>query len=446
MPVRKMRAKKFLQYPPKTLAVAFFAMIILGSILLALPFSSNHGVAYIDALFTATSAICVTGLTTVSTAATWTPIGKGIILALIQIGGWGVMTMATMISMFLGHQIGLSSRRILQSTFNEPALKGMVRMLRYILFSSLFVEGIGALLLSWVLVPHYGVTKGIVYAIFHSISSYCNAGFDLFGDSLYPFRENPWILLIISTLIILGGLGFSVYYAIKMRFSEKKRLTLHAKVVLLFTFALLLIGTVLFYVLEYDNPLTIGTLLPRDRWINAFFQSVTTRTAGYYAIRQEALRETSALISMILMFIGGSPASTAGGIKTTTFVLLIMTMWSELRGRQDVNIFHRRIPTTAVRQAISIIIIGIIWIVLITFILMAVYKIDTVTAFYEVFSAFGTVGLTRSLTDKLRFFGKCLIMLTMYLGRLGPLTMGYAFAMKKQTPPYREVEEQILIG
>lgn len=446
MVIRKLRKRKFLQNPPKTLAAAFFAMILLGSFLLVLPFSSAHGVSYIDALFTATSAVCVTGLTTVTTATTWTPIGKGIILALIQIGGWGVMTMATMISMFLGHHIGLSSRRILQSTFNEPALKGMVRMLRYILFSSLLIESIGAFLLSWVLIPQYGIERGIAYSIFHSISSYCNAGFDLFGDSLYPFRDNPWVLLVISMLIILGGIGFSVYYAVRMRITKKKRLTLHAKLVLLVTGSLLLIGTVLFYFLERNNPMTLGSMSTGEKWLNAFFQSVTTRTAGYYAIRQSALRETSALVSMLLMFIGGSPASTAGGIKTTTFVLLVMTMWSELRGRADVNIFRRRIPTPLIRQALSIIIIALIWIFFATFLLMILYQADSITAFFEVFSAFGTVGLTRGLTEKFELFGKCLIILTMYLGRIGPLTMGYAFAKKKLSPPYREVEEQILIG
>ncbi len=441
------RLKYFTSNPPRMLAGGFFIFIFLGSILLSLPFSSvGTRPKYLDALFTSTSAVCVTGLTTLNTSLSWSPFGKTVILILIQIGGWGVVTIAALVAMALGRTIGLNDRISIQTQMNEKNLNGMVRLIRYILVSSLLIEGVGALLLSIRFIPEFGVLKGIFYGVFHSISAYCNAGFDLFGDSLLGFQKDYFVLLTISFLIITGGLGFSVYASIMMYFRKKKRLNIHAKVVLVSTIILLTTGTVLFFFLEEKNPGTMKYLSGSEKLLNSFFHSVTLRTAGFNSIAVETLKESSSVLSMALMFIGGCPAGTAGGIKTTTFALLILTMWTELKGEGDVIIFQRRISPSNIRQALSIIIIGLIWIFVATFILLVTENTTSREAFFEIFSAFGTVGITMGLTPRLSIVGKIVVILTMFTGRVGTLTMGYAFAKKKKIKSYRELEENIMIG
>lgn len=414
---------------------------------MSLPISQNATkVPYIDCLFTATSSVCVTGLVTVATYSTWSFFGKLIIIILIQMGGLGFMTFATLIALVMGRRITLKDRLIIKEQTNSIDMQGMVKLIRYILISTFTIETIGAFLLMTKFVPMYGF-KGIFYSFFHSISAFCNAGFDILGpNSLIDINTNFFILLVIGLLIVIGGIGFNVILDILHNGFDFKKFSLHSKIVLTTTVLMLSITSVLIFAMEFFNPETIGNLSLTDKISNSVFQAVTLRTAGFSAINQSKLLDSSSVLSILNMFIGGSPAGTAGGIKTTTFALLIIVALSEIKGQEDVEVFNRRIRFSQVKKALAIITLSMVWVIYVTFAILVIDKAKYLDVVYEVVSAFGTVGLTRSLTPTLNIISKILIISTMYIGRVGSLTILFALSNTKNKKAYKEAHENIIIG
>ncbi|MDU4208901.1 MAG: TrkH family potassium uptake protein [Finegoldia magna] len=440
--------KKYLEdNPPLVLILSFLFLIVVGSLLLSLPISQNATkVPYIDCLFTATSSVCVTGLVTVATYSTWSFFGKLIIIILIQMGGLGFMTFATLIALVMGRRITLKDRLIIKEQTNSIDMQGMVKLIRYILISTFTIETIGAFLLMTKFVPMYGF-KGIFYSFFHSISAFCNAGFDILGpNSLIDINTNFFILLVIGLLIVIGGIGFNVILDILHNGFDFKKFSLHSKIVLTTTVLMLSITSVLIFAMEFLNPETIGNLSLTDKISNSVFQAVTLRTAGFSAIDQSKLLDSSSVLSILNMFIGGSPAGTAGGIKTTTFALLIIVALSEIKGQEDVEVFNRRIRFSQVKKALAIITLSMVWVIFVTFAILVIDKAKYLDVVYEVVSAFGTVGLTRSLTPTLNIISKILIISTMYIGRVGSLTILFALSNTKNKKAYKEAHENIIIG
>ena len=425
------------------IALGFLAMIIVGAILLTLPAASVSGEStpFVDALFTATSASCVTGLVTVTTAEHWSYFGQAVILFMIQFGGLGVVSFTTFLLIFLGKRINIKQRLLIQEAYSFDTMTGLVRMVIKMMKGTLIVEGVGAVLYMLVFIPDYGL-KGIWMSIFTSISAFCNAGLDLIGgQSLTPYVGNPVINMVTMALIVIGGIGFLVWWDIiglvkklrarAMGFKQAVReLSLHTKVVLIFTIGLIVIGAVLVFCIEYTNPKTLGPLGLGSKIWASFFQSVTLRTAGFLTIDQGVLRNGTLLMGILWMFIGGSPGGTAGGVKTMTIALLVVAVVSMLKGREDVEIGGRRISYQLVTKGISVIIIQLgLWIVS-TFLVCAVESnFSFIQILYETTSALGTVGLTMGITPSLSVIGKILIALTMYLGRIGPITLAMAFNM-----------------
>lgn len=429
----------------------FAVIILVGTILLTLPISSNDGksVGFINALFTATSATCVTGLVVVNTASHWTVFGKVVIILLIQIGGLGVMSMTALISFFIGKKISLKTRLLIMEERNVDELQGVVRLTKNILLFTFGVELIGAILFSFVFIKDYGVGRGIAYSVFHAISSFCNAGFDIIGNSMVNYVDNPIITLAACGLIVTGGIGYYVFWDIyaSKRF---KMLTLHSKLVLIITGILLLGGTVLMFLLEHDNPGTMGNLSLSGKINASIFQAVNPRTAGYNSVPLENLRMSTVAISVVLMFIGGSPASTAGGIKTTTIGVLIISFYNLVRGKEDVEIYGRRITTETTIRASAILILSMILITACSIILSITEEntgYDFLEIVYETVSAFSTVGLTRGITPLLSNAGKIILSMMMYIGRVGPMTVAYAFLRRqKYIGNYTYPEGKIIIG
>ncbi|HAQ41309.1 MAG TPA: Trk family potassium uptake protein [Clostridiales bacterium] len=429
----------------------FATIVLTGALLLVLPLASQDGqsVGIVNALFTATSATCVTGLVVVNTAAHWTVFGKVIILILIQIGGLGVMTMTAMISFFIGKRISLKTRVLIMEERNADELQGVVRLTKNILFYTFGVELAGALLFSFVFIRDYGFVRGIGYSIFHAISSFCNAGFDLIGNSMINYVDNPVITLAVCGLIVVGGIGFYVFWDIYAS-RNFHMLTLHSKLVLIVTVFLLVGGTVLMFALEHDNPGTMGNLDMSGKINASIFQAVNPRTAGYNSVPLEKLRMSTAAITVVLMFIGGSPASTAGGIKTTTFAVLVISFHNMFRGKRDYEVFERRIMPEMTLKAAAILMISLM-LVLATSIILSVTEeaagYDYLDILYETVSAFATVGLTRGLTPYLSSAGKIILSVVMFIGRVGPMTVAFAFLRQnKNIGNYTYPEGKVIIG
>ena len=437
--------------PAEMLIYGFALVILLGAILLTLPMASASGTSggFINALFTATSAVCVTGLVVVDTGTFWSVFGKVVIILLIQIGGLGFMSLTTMFFVLAGKRITIKDRLLIQSSVNMDSLSGVVKFTKYIFFSSLIIETVGALLLALVFIPEYGFLRGTAYSFFHSISAFCNAGFDLFGNysSLTKYVGN----FVIGGLIILGGLGFAVTSDI-INIRKFEKMTMHAKLALTVTGVLLIIGFVLFFVFEYNNPMTMGKLSFPEKLLAAAFQSITPRTAGYNTIDIAALTTPSLFLTMLFMFIGASPGSTGGGVKTTTFAIIMMTVVSVLHGRKDVVAFKRSIMGPAIRRSISVIVIALGIVIFMIFVLLCTEpEASFETVVFEVLSAFGTVGLTTGLTPHLSTAGKIAISLTMFVGRLGPLTVAYAISRsekraRENVGNFKLPEGNIMIG
>ncbi len=430
------------------LALGFLIVIIMGAIILSLPISSKSGepTNFLDAIFTSTSAVCVTGLITLNTSTHWSTFGQTVIMTLIEIGGLGFMSFAVLISLILGKKITLRERLVMQEAMNTFSIQGLVRMVKYVLIFTVSVQFFGALLLSTQFVPEYGISKGVFYSIFHSISAFCNAGFDLFGTSLVGYSNNTVVILVISALIIIGGLGFTVLLEL-YNFKGIKKLTLHAKLVIITTVILLLGGTILMLLFEYSNPQTIADMNIKDKLLNSFFASVSPRTAGFNSVSTSGMTLASKILTVILMLIGGSPGSTAGGLKTVTCGILVLTVISLIRGREDVECFGRRFTKELVIKAFTIVFIGVSLVIGVTMILSYTEAgASFIDLLYESASALGTVGLTLDLTPNLSSVGKILIMIMMYLGRVGPITVMLALTRKRKKSGYKYPEGKILIG
>lgn len=442
--------KKIKFTPVQILAIGFALVIITGAILLALPISAADGrhTPFVDCLFVSTSATCVTGLITVDTGTHWSYFGKTVIMCLIETGGLGFMSFATLIALILGKRITLKNRLVMQEALNSFDMQGLVKMSKYVLTFTLCVEGMGALLLSTQFIPEFGLGKGIYYSVFHSISAFCNAGIDLFGNfrSLTPYAENSVIILTIGALIVTGGLGFFVWQEIYCCKSLKK-LTLHSKLVIIVTSILIFGGAFLMFLFEMNNPATIKNMSLKGKMLSSLFASITPRTAGFNSISTSDMSPAGRFLTIILMFIGGSPGSTAGGIKTTTAGLLVMTVISVVKGREDTEILGRRIGKDIVYKGLSISAIALCLVITVTMVLsLTESNASFEVLLYETTSAFGTVGLTQGITPKLSFIGKLIISFTMYCGRVGPLSIAMALTKKAGNTLVRYPEDKILVG
>jgi trk system potassium uptake protein len=437
--------------PVQVLALGFAGMILLGGILLTLPISSASGqvTPFIDAIFTATSAACVTGLVVFDTGTYWSIFGQIVILLLVQTGGLGFMAFATFFAILLGKRISLKERLIMQEAYNAFNIQGMVKLMIYILGTTLAIEGIGAIILASQFIPIYGWGKGIYFGIFHSVTSFCNAGFDLIGDfnSLVPFAENPVIILTTGALIIIGGLGFAVIAEL-INIKENKRLSLHTKVVLTASAILIVVGAVLFFCFEFANPRTMGPLSIKGKLISSLFASITPRTAGFNSISTTDMTIAGQFLTMILMFIGAGSGSTGGGIKVSTAALLFMTVVAVVDGREETEMYKKRVNRALVNRALAITTISAMLVGVVTMLLAITQYGLFIQFLYEATSAFATVGLTLGFTTEMDSTGKAIIAITMYAGRVGPLTLTLALAHKQNTASsaIRYPEDKILVG
>lgn len=422
----------------QVIGLGFLILIFIGSILLSLPIASADGswTPYIDALFTATSSSCVTGLVTVVTAHHWSFFGQLVILIMIQMGGLGVVSFTTLLLIIAGKRIKMKERILIQEAYGYDTLTGLVRMVKKMIKGSLIVEGIGALLYTIVYIPRYGFLKGIWVSVFTSVSAFCNAGMDLIGaDSMMGYVDHPLMNLVTMGLIIVGGLGFIVWWDIIAMFrrvhKEKmslrmswRRMTLHSKLVITVTSTLIVVGAVLFFALEHNNPLTMGNLSLGGKIWASIFQSVTLRTAGFASIDQSELTSASVLLGCVYMFIGGSPGGTAGGVKTTTIALLAYAVLAIISGKDDVELGRRRIRISNVMKGLCVVLLQVVFLIVSAF-SMCVFEpgLTISEIMYETFSALGTVGLSLGVTEGLSMAGKLVIIGSMYFGRLGPITV-----------------------
>lgn len=437
----------------KIIAIAFAAIIFLGACLLNFPAASRSGESsgFLTALFTATSATCVTGLVVQDTWLQWSGFGQCVILFLIQVGGLGFMSAATLLVFLLRKRIGLKQRLVMAQALSISDMDGIVRLQKTVLVGSFLVEGIGALILFARFLPEYGLGNALRWSVFHSVSAFCNAGFDIFGvlqpdAGLILFQSDPVVLLTLCCLIVIGGLGFLVWQEVQQKRSFR-RLSVYARLVLLTTFALIVVGWIILCLLEWDNPRTLGPMSVGDKLLNGLFQSVTLRTAGFASIDQAGLTEGGKAVSIVWMLIGGSSGSTAGGLKTVSFVVLILFMAARARGRESVCVFRRTIPQGQVLDAMTI---GIILIFLAIFggiFISSTSDVSVTDGVFEAVSALATVGLTAGATRVMSVPAKLLIILYMYFGRVGVLTISLGFlAGNRAEERYRYAETKLLIG
>lgn len=443
------------------IAAGFLGTILLGGVLLYLPVCNTKPIQFIDALFTSTSAVCVTGLVTIVPATQFTVLGKGILLVLIQIGGLGVIACTFSFFLILKKKITLRERIIIQETYNMDTLSGLVKFLIKIIKGTFIVEGVGAILFSFQFVREYGLVEGVCYSIFHSVSAFCNAGIDILGNgSFTKYAANSLINFTTMSLIVIGGIGFTVWGDVlknvfedfgKEGYSVKKiftKLTLHSKITISMTIALILLGTVSFFVLEYANPETFGAMTFGEKLMASGFHSVSTRTAGFATVSQSGLTNGSKLITCLLMFVGGSPAGTAGGVKTTTVAMLILACRSVIKGGRDTECFGRRIAEDNIRTGLAVIILSMGFLITGTVIVSVLEPdVEFMRVLYETTSAMGTVGLSADLTPQLETASKYVIMMLMYIGRIGPVTMALIFGKGHTKDRVRELpEKRILVG
>lgn len=442
--------------PTQIMVSGFAAIIVIGALLLTLPIASQSGenIGLLNALFTATSAVFVTGLVMVDTATYWSLFGQIVIITLIQIGGLGFMTVATMFSLMARKKIQLRERLLIQESLNQADLSGLVRLTRFVLIITITIEGIGALVLSTVFIPQFGLSKGIWYSVFHAISAFCNAGFDLMGSVSGPFTSlnsyvnNFTVSMTVCALIVLGGLGFPVVLDIvrKRRFSK---LNVHSKVVLFSTATLIFVGALFIFLIEFNQKATMADLPLKGKVLSAIFQSVTARTAGFNTLDLATLRESSVFVMIILMFIGASPASTGGGIKTTTLAVLIITVRSFLSGKSDIEAFERRLAPSTIKKSLGIFVISISAVIFGTLIISITQPNFTlVQSAFEVTSALATVGSSLAGTPNLNALGKIIIIIFMFMGRVGSLTLFMAILSggRRKSQPIRYAEGKIMVG
>ena len=435
------------------IAIVFALLIALGTALLMLPISSRSGVScgFRPALFTATSATCVTGLSLFDTYTQWSGFGQTVIICLIQIGGLGFMSVATMVVFLLRRKVGLKQRLLMAQALSLNDMEGVVRLQKWVIFGSFSIEAVGALILTLRFLPEYGFATALKWGVFHSISAFCNAGFDIFGcitpgASLIEFNSDPVVLLTLGALVVIGGLGFLVWQEIATvrRF---KKMTVYTKLVLVTSLVLLLVGTAAFAALEWNNPETIGNMSVGDKLLNSFFQSITVRTAGFAAVDQAGLTEAGKGVSIALMLVGGSSGSTAGGVKTVTMMVLLLFIWSRARGKRSVCVYRRTIAPSHVMNAMTIVAIVVGLAVFGSIFICATSPVGFTNALYESISALATVGLTAGVTGSLSIAAQILIIVFMYFGRVGVLTISLGFLMGTEAEErFQYAQTDVLIG
>ncbi len=430
----------------------FLGVILIGSILLMLPFSSTtrQWTGFLEALFTATSAVCVTGLIVFDTATHWSVFGQVIILLLIQIGGMGVVTVAVAIATISGRKIGLMQRSAMQEAISAPKIGGIVKLTGFILKTTLLIEAIGAVLMAPVFCRDFGVKKGIWYAVFHSISAFCNAGFDLMGvnrpfSSLVGYQANFVINIVIMLLIIIGGIGFLTWVDIKYHKKKIKKYRMQSKVILAMTFILIVVPAIFFFVFEFSRDvwteLSFG-----EKLLGSVFQAVTPRTAGFNTVDLTLFSEAGQIIIVLLMLIGGSPGSTAGGMKTTTAAVLILTMFAVFKKKESTNCFGRRIADETIKHASAILLMYLLLFLTGAVCISVIEGLPIITCLFETASAIGTVGLTLGITPKLGIISKIILIILMFFGRVGGLTLAFATFSDRQSNGSKLPKEKITVG
>lgn len=450
---KKVRRRKVSMSATKLVALCFLGIILLGTGLLMLPVSSRSGepCQFLPALFTATSATCVTGLTPFDTWTQWSGFGQVVLLCLIEIGGLGFMSAATLVIFLFRRKVGLRQRMLIAQALSLNEMDGVVRLQRMVIFGSLGFEAAGALILTLWFWPQYGFVRALRWGVFHSISAFCNAGFDIFGSmepgaSLLLFQNDPVVLLTLGALVVLGGLGFLVWQDIAEKRSWKK-LSVYSRLVLLATASLIGTGWFFICLLEWNNPKTLGNLSVGSKLLGGLFQSITLRTAGFDAINQAGLTQGGKAVSMVLMLIGGSSGSTAGGLKTVTFLVVLLFIWARARGRSNVSAFCRTIPQEQALNAMTISLIMVLLSVLGGIFVCATSPVSFTDGLFEAISALATVGLTAGATGLLSVPAKILIIIFMYFGRVGVLTISLGFLMGNQAVErFRYAETSLLIG
>lgn len=444
------RGPRVLRRPAQYVVAGFAAATLVGAGLLMLPAASTSGrtTGFVDAWFTATSAVCVTGLAVVDTGAHWSGFGEAVILALIQVGGLGVMTLSALIVVGLARRLGLRQRLIAAAATGTPQLGEVRSILRGVALVTVSVEAVvaAALTLRFATAYDLGLGRALWEGAFHAVSAFNNAGFGLRSDNLVPFRDDPVVLLLVAAAIVVGGLGFPVWVQIARRPREPRRWNLHTKLTVATTLGLILVGWLAIGALEWTNPATLGSMDAGGSVLNGLFASVTPRTAGFNALDYGAMREESRLVTEALMFIGGGSGSTAGGIKVTTAAVLAFVIWSELRGDPDVTLFRRRIPTQAQRQALTVALLAVVLVAgaVLALLRLTAHSLDALL--FEAVSALGTVGLSTGITPGLPDPAKVLLVGLMLLGRVGPPTLFAALVSREGERLYRHPEERPIIG
>ncbi|WP_021169978.1 Ktr system potassium uptake protein B [Sporomusa ovata DSM 2662] len=438
--------------PYQILVLGFAGLILSGTLLLMLPIAAvaGTGLPFIDALFTATSAVCVTGLVVVDTGTYFSLFGQLVIISLIQAGGLGIMAMSTLMAILIGKKINLRQRLVMQEALNQFTIAGVVRLTQYIIKVTLLIEFIGGTILAIRWYQDFGL-KGIYFGYWHAISSFCNAGFDLLGSvngkfsSATGYVDDIAINVVLSLLIILGGIGFTVIADVWTN-RRVDRLSLHSKVVLLTTVVLIVFGSIVIFSLEYNNLTTLGGLSGQGKLLASCFQSVTARTAGFNTVDLSKFTDATLFFMVLLMFIGASPTSTGGGIKTSTVGVLAAAIWALTRGRQDAELFKRRIPQSIIYKAFSVMLLSAVLVIFVTMMLSITENQPFINLLFETTSAFGTVGLTTGITPTLTVSGKIWIIITMFAGRVGPVTLVLALALKSRKGNLQYPEGKLLIG
>jgi len=434
--------------PSRKLIFGFLVAIFVGAILLRFPFSLNkdQNITVLDSLFTIVSTISVTGLSVVDISQVFSPIGQLIILFFIQLGGIGVMTISIMFLLIAGKKMSFETRELLKEERNSNSNGGITNFIKQLLLTVFVIEISGTMILTYCFSKYYSLKRAFFYGLFHSVSAFCNSGISLFTDSLEFFKYDRFLNLTIIILIILGGIGFvTINSLVVIKKGKFKNLSLTSKFSLLIMLILLSLGTVLFLTFEYNNPSTLGNMGFLDKLINAFFQSATLRTAGFYTVPFKEIRPATVFISYIFMFIGASPGSTSGGIKTTTFGVLIFYAISVLKRKEHVDVFKRKIGWELINKALAILIISLFYVIIITTIMLSIEKFPVNKIMYEVMAAFSTTGLSFGITAGLGITSKLILMITMFVGRLGPMTVAVAFTNNKKSS-IKYPKEDILIG
>lgn len=436
--------------PTRMIVSSFTTLIFIGGLLLNLPAASNSGVSigFINALFTATSATCVTGLVVADTLTQWTIFGQIVIIVLVQTGGLGIITLATFFSAILGRKVGMKGRILAQASISDYSFTEVVAMIKTIVVITFVIEAIGALLLAIRFIPMFGV-RGVYVSIFQSISAFCNAGFDLMGDykSLTDFNGDPLIIYTVSALIIVGGLGFIVWKDL-YEYHIHKTLYLHTKLVLIMTVLLILGGFSFFLLQEFSNPATMGQMSFTEKINASVFQSVTARTAGFNSIDVNGMTEISKMFSVFLMFVGAAPGSTAGGVKVTTLAIVLVAIGSNIKGNRETIVLKRKVSQDVINKSLAIIGLSMILIFAMSTIIISIEKLPFIDVVFECTSAFGTVGQTTGITPYLHDSSKLLLSFMMLLGRVGPLTFAVALAMREKKTLQNSVypEGKIMVG